>query len=1300
MNPNHRRVTEGLHVLTGVLAPYVARELRAKLADEWWPRGVFDVLFEHQRRDLPAAGEDDALIARLDPARCLLLMDLHWNDLFRRKLSREHRTWIKELIATQNKWAHAGLVDMADEDAWRALDTMTRLVEQMDAEATERLRALARSVRYGTEGPSTSVGSVGAADSAGSVGVAGSVGSTGATDLDPADPAGMSDSAAPAGAAGSANPAAPAGSVAAPTSRSNGDAVHGAADPVHEAAASSRSPGPATRHPATRRPAAGGFATRRGGGPPGGVLAAVPRQGLRPWREVARPHPDVAAGRYRQAEFAADLSQVARGQADAEYQDPIEFFARTYLTEGMRGLMVQALRRIGGRGGEPVIQLKTAFGGGKTHSLLALYHLLRARAPLASLRGAPELLAEAGIGLGQPPGQLPPARVAVVVGTAVNPTRERRPPTLPGITIRTLWGEIAAQLAEQAGDPALYDRVRVADRRGVPPGSDALRELFDACGPCLLLIDELVAYARKIYGVEGLPCGTFDAVQTFIQELTEAVRASRNSVLVATIPESDIEIGGDAGRETLARIEHTFGRMEAIWKPVGAEEGFEVVRRRLFLPIDDEPARDDTCRAFGALYREGRGDFPPECREARYAERLKACYPIHPEVFERLYNDWATLERFQRTRGVLRLMAAVIHDLWSRNDASLLILPCSAGLDAPSVRDELTRYLPEGWTPVLEGDVDGRNSGPFRIDAENPRFGQAVAARRVARTIFLGSAPHVVEQQVRGVEDVRIRLGAVQPGEQVAVFNDALSQLTDRLTYLYRQDRRYWYDTRPNLRRTVSERAQQLADDEVEREVERRLREATRRGDRGGFRGVHPCPAVSADVPDEAAVRLVLLAPGAVHADGDSGSAALTMARDLLADRGASPRRRQNMLAFLAPDREAMEGLAQETRRFLAWKSVVRDREALNLDTHQRREAAEGEKASDGTVRLRLDEAWRWLLVPIQHVLPEGVGGLVWEAMPLAGGGDLIAVRAWQRMRSSEHVIPEWSPALLAMELERWFWRGRPHVPVKQVWDAMCAYCYLPRLRDESVFTASIRAGAASGDAFGYAASVSAQGRYEGLVFGAPGAVGEGGAAQDQAEGLALGVPGAAAAVCVDAASVLVRPDAARAQLDAERVRSAAGAEAGAGAGAATPAGMSGGGLSGAGTSGAGAEGESGSGGRPSPGAGGTGTGVGTGAGTGPGTGMGSGAEAGAGLDTGAAGSRPARRFFGTVRLDPDRAGRDMGTVAEEVLQHLTTLPGAEVEVSVEISAKVPSGVDRTVRRIVEENCRTLRFRSHGFEEE
>lgn len=1128
MNPNHQRVTEGLQILTSVLAPYVLQELRADFGDEWWGQGVLGVLYGNRRNDLPSAGADVELVNKLDAALCLLLMDIHWHGRFRRKLGREHRTWIKELIGTRNKWAHPGLVDMADEDAWRALDTMTRLVDQMDAEATEKLRVLARTVRYGTAGPSTS---------------------------------------------------------------------------AREVAMASR--------PISGR------------GVREGLPAVVPRHGLRPWREIARPHPDVAAGRYRQAEFAADLSQVARGQADAEYQDPVEFFARTYLTEGMRGLLIQALRRVAGQGGEPIIQLKTSFGGGKTHSLLAIYHLLHGRAPLERLPGVSTLLRDAGID------RLGAARVAVLVGTAMNPTRERRPPNLPGITVRTLWGEIAAQLAEQVGDPKQYDSMRTADRRGAPPGSESLRALFDACGPCVILIDELVAYARKIYGVKGLPAGSFDAIQTFIQELTEAVRASRNTVLVATIPESDIEIGGEAGRETLARIEHTFGRMEAIWKPVGSEEGFEVVRRRLFLPIDDEQARDGVCRAFGTLYRDSSADFPAECREVRYLERLKACYPIHPEVFERLFNDWATLERFQRTRGVLRLMAAVIHDLWERNDAGLLILPSSFGLDASAVRDELTRYLPEGWTSVLEGDVDGRNSGPYRIDAENPRFGQAVAARRVARTIFLGSAPHVAEQSVRGVEDLRIRLGSVQPSEQIAVFNDALSQLSERLTYLYRKNRRYWYDTRPNLRRTVAERAQQFSEDEVEQEVEQRIRKATQRRS-GDFQGVHPCPVSSADVPDEPMVRLVLLRAELTHAEGESDSTALVGARELLSSRGNRPRQHQNMLVFLAPDRDAMQRLVDETRKFLAWRSVVRDHEVLNLDAHQRRECAEGEKQSNDAVTNCTDETWRWLFVPIQHVSDEGVSSLDWDVEQVTSGGDTIADRVTQRMRSNDLMITKWSPALLKMELDRWFWKGRNCVPTKQVWDALCAYCYLPRLRDRSVLEASIQEGLTSLDYFAYATGVSPQGRYEGLVFGTQ-----------------------AAAVYFDASSVLVRSEAANSQIESESAPTTQGPPTG------------GGGFHGHGTNEA---------------TGDTGTGFGRG--------------------QGAAVSRPLRRFFGTVRLDADRASRDMGTIAEEVLQHLNTLPSAEVEVSVEISASVPTGVSPDAKRIIEENCQALGFRSHGFEEE
>lgn len=249
-------------------------------------------------------------------------------------------------------------------------------------------------------------------------------------------------------------------------------------------------------------------------------------------------------------------------------------------------------------------------------------------------------------------------------------------------------------------------------------------------------------------------------------------------MLVATIPESDIEIAGEAGQETLARIEHTFGRMEAIWKSVGSEEGFEVVRRRLFLPLDDEPARDDVCRAFGALYRDHGGDFPAECREARYHERLKACLPDPPGGLR------AAVQRLGHARTI------PAHARRAAPDGGCN--PRSVGSERRQPPDPAGRRRPRrpggarradalsagGLDPGVEGDVDGPNSGPLRIDSESPRFGQTVATRRVARTIFLGSAPHVAQQRVRGVEDVRVRLGAVQPGEQVAVFNDALSQLS------------------------------------------------------------------------------------------------------------------------------------------------------------------------------------------------------------------------------------------------------------------------------------------------------------------------------------------------------------------------------------------------------------------------------------------------------------------------------------------------------------------------------------------
>ena len=810
---------------------------------------------------------------------------------------------------------------------------------------------------------------------------------------------------------------------------------------------------------------------------------------LTPWREVVTPHPDVAAGRYNQAEFAADLAAVVEGNTTPEYQDPKEFFARTYLTEGMRRLLISTVQRTSGKGGEPIVQLKTAFGGGKTHTMLALFHLLGRKVSINEMEGTETIIADAGVS------ELPQARLVVIAGTSLNPAQARQ---INGITVRTLWGDIAAQLGGQDG----YAIVRTADEKGVAPGGNDLVAVLKQFGPTVILIDELIAYARNIYGVNGLPAGSFDSNMTFVQSLTEAVKRSGQSQLVATIPESVIEIGGEGGQAALERIGNTFSRLEDVWRPVGALEGFEIVRRRLFSPIKDEPTRDAVCREFIQFYGENPSDFPAECREAAYLDRLRQAYPIHPELFDRLYNDWSTLERFQRTRGVLRFMAAVIHRLWVNDDRSRLILPGSIPLDAPRVREELLRYLPDGWNAVVDNDVDGADATPRTIDGENPRFGEISASRRVARAILMGSAPHVQQQTVRGIEDVRIRLGVAQPGESVAVFNDAIGRLANRLTHLYTSSGRYWYDTQPNLRRTMEDRAVNLEPEEVETEIIRRLRRIQGRGD---FRAVHPCPS-SGDVPDEPEARLVILSPKTGHRATDQNSPAHIAATEILGKRGDIPRAYRNMLIFIAPDVEHWSPLESEVRRYLAWGSIVEDADALNLDAHQRSEAGRGKTRSNETVDMRLNEAYCWLLVPTQ----DGTNPIEWEATRMSGPQENPVAKAVQRVQSDEQLIREWSPALLRRELDRWLWKEKPHISLKRVWECLATYLYLPRLRNSDVLLTTVREGIRTRQ-FGYANNVQDDEKYSGLQF-----------------------ENVTGSIYLDEQSVLVKPDVASRQLLAE----------------------------------------------------------------------------------------------------------------------------------------------------------------------
>ncbi len=790
---------------------------------------------------------------------------------------------------------------------------------------------------------------------------------------------------------------------------------------------------------------------------------------LKPWTEIAIPHQDVLKGTFQQAEFAADLSRVREGTAGAEYTDPIRFFERTFITEGMRLLLDGVVRRLNGRGGDPVIQLQTAFGGGKTHTLLAVYHLAAGNAPVSDLRGIPSILDDAGVTAS------PRARVAVIDGNRHGPSQPRQ---RDAVTVNCLWGEIAWQLGGEAG----YELVAASDLSGVSPGKETLIELLEKYAPVIVLIDEMVGYLRQFQEGQTYAAGTFDSNLSFIQALTEAMCAVPNAILLASLPESHTEMGSVRGQTSLATLEKYFGRVQALWKPVGADEAFEIVRRRLFNPITDTDGMESVCHVFADYYRQNEDAFPVETLEGDYLRRLRQAYPIHPEFFSRLYEDWSTLDGFQRTRGVLKLMAKVIYRLWQDGNRDLMIMPGALPLYDIDVKNEIIYYLPQGWDPVVERDVDGERAQTTAIDTADPRLGAVQAARRAARTIFLGSAPSVQGQMVRGIDAKRVHLGAGQPGVQPRIFSDALNRLTDRLHYLNIADGRCWFDVRPNLRREMEERKRRFQNqNDIYPEIRRRLAKMLKRGD---FDGLHIFTP-SGDIPDDFELRLVVLAPETPHAR--KSELALSAAGKILANRGSQPRQHQNRLIFIAADQDSRGRLLGQVRTLLAWQSISDDVRALkiNLDMLQIDQVNKQIETAAGGLNRMISECYRWLLCPLQSVGADGAPGKTeWETFALNSSNTTMADGITAKLVTEEVLIKEWSPIHLDNVLQKWFWRNdRKAINTQTLWQTLCDYLYMPRLLDAHVLRRAIAAGVESGEYFAYADGLDGE-TYRGLKLG------------------------------------------------------------------------------------------------------------------------------------------------------------------------------------------------------------------------
>lgn len=725
---------------------------------------------------------------------------------------------------------------------------------------------------------------------------------------------------------------------------------------------------------------------------------------MKPWWQVIQPHADIREGRFDESVFAADLSDVIAERGPLDYRDAHRFFRRTYPSQGLRTLMAVVLERLAGKKGDPVIQIETPFGGGKTHSLIALYHLAKAGQSLDSEEWVSKVLEEAGV-------ESFPAGVRVVsfVGTAADAQKGLSP-----------WGEMGKQLG-------CYELVREHDEKRRAPGKELLHRVIGSEQPTLILMDEVAEYAVKAQDF-------FEQVIAFFHELTETVKVLPKCALVVTLPSSVPY--GEKGERALHDLQRVFGRVQAIYTPVEGEEIYEVIRCRLFDEVVQPRVAKRIAEDFFNLYERHKEDLPYEVREPFYRERLAKAYPFHPEVIDILLEKWGSYSTFQRTRGMLRFLAYVVGDLYERRDSCPLVLPSRINLENPSIRRELLTHIGNEYESVIRSDVAGLTAKAVQLDSKlGSEYQKFEVAKGLATAIFFGSFSGGERQ---GVSVQRLRLALLQEGLPPAFINDTLSRLEESLWYLHVDGGSYRFAAQPNLNRVILEREETIK----EEVVEGGLRELMGK-EAGRELKVFVFPDSPQDIPDTRELKLAILGPHHVK-----GTPATEFAKKLLEQAGTSFRVYRNALFILAAEHDDLEKLRNFLKKHLALKAIIND-EGLTrqLKEDDVRKLRARLKDMESQLRDTLHQAYR-------HLAQADECGTVWDdlGLPTFGDRSSLAQRVKQFLKQRDRLLEKIAPSVL---LRHTFGEQDEE---KRLADVRAAFYQFPRLpaveNDEVVWKA------------------------------------------------------------------------------------------------------------------------------------------------------------------------------------------------------------------------------------------------------
>ena len=733
---------------------------------------------------------------------------------------------------------------------------------------------------------------------------------------------------------------------------------------------------------------------------------------MKPWWQVAVPHRDIREGKI--SDFAADLNSVVKGEASIEYVDPETFFKRTYLTEGLKNIISDvliALTKEGEKG--KVIQLQTPFGGGKTHALVCLYHLFKNSERIQHILDIKKILDKVSLK------SMPKVNIAVFVGTVPDPLKGKTP-----------WGEIAEQLG-------VYELVREHDKKRIAPGREILEKILRDNKPALLLIDELTEYIVKAKEFE-------DQVLAFLQELTETISKSLTQcVLVCTLPSSAPY--GERGERVLNQLQKIFGRMQVIYTPVEGEEIYEIIRKRLFEDLGDIKEHEIVASEYFDLYQRLEEEVPREFREIRYKEKIKKAYPFHPETIDVLFERWGTIPTFQRTRGVLRLLAEIVHDLFIRQDPSPLIQPANINLSNPRIRRMFIEHMGEVFESVLHSDIIGDNARAVKIDKQmGKEYSKFKVASGLATCIFFYSPP---TSERRGVSIQRLRVAFLREGIPPTIIGDALKKLEDidGPLYLHFEKGLYYFSSQVGLNRIILDREEAIKEQEIDDEIRRRIEKIA-----GKDFEVYIWPKSNNDIPDNKRLKLIILE----YEINDPNTEKFI--QDILTNYSTSYRTYKNTLIFLVLDPSEYDGLRKSIRRFLALKTITSDKELLKTLTEADKDRANQwlkEKDSD---------AWFKVISAYRYVIKGSREGLRKLDLGIPTIGEIISLssRIKRYLKDQELLLDKLSPKVL---VEKIFSKDDERKNLSEIWEAFLKYYDLPMLESEAVLKNTIVEGVKDG---------------------------------------------------------------------------------------------------------------------------------------------------------------------------------------------------------------------------------------------